>query len=80
MIFSTDAGKREIPDDLFQKFIAEHGKPVLPSAEDFYSTALAPTSKEEYIKLCGANNFVDLYVTELNRFLAARLGSLLKKT
>jgi hypothetical protein len=72
----ADGSKREIPDDLMAKFIAENGQPIQPKPADFFRQALAPTSKEEYIKLCGFNQFIDLYIPELNRFLSARLASM----
>lgn len=78
MIFNLpDGTKREVPDDVMSKFISENGKPLVPGKEDFYRTALSQVTKEEYIKLCGVNPYIDLYIPELNRFLAARLNAVL---
>lgn len=77
MIFTLPNGeKREVADSEVSEFIAKSGKPVLPTPNDNYAEALAPVTKEEYIKLCGFNQFVDLYVPEINRFNAARLKGL----
>jgi hypothetical protein len=77
MIFTLPTGeKREVADADVADFIARSGKPVMPTPADNYAQALAPTTKEEYIKLCGFNQFVELYVPEINRFNAARLAAI----
>jgi hypothetical protein len=77
MIFTLPTGeKREVADADVAEFIAKSGKPVMPTPADSYAQALAPTTKDEYVKLCGFNQFVDLYLPEINRFNAARLAAM----
>jgi hypothetical protein len=75
-IITHNGEKREIDDAAYAEFISKHSKPAALTAHDYYQKALVPTGKDEYVKLLGTNQFVDLYVAEINRFLAARAASM----
>jgi hypothetical protein len=70
-----DGRKMEIPDEV----MAKNATPINPTRADYINEALAHTNPEEYARLLGANQFVQLYTAEINRFLTARRDSLLAK-
>lgn len=79
MIVTLPSGeKRELDDTAFSTFVTEHGKPLVPKPADYYAQALAPLTKDEYTRLCGPNNFIEVYIIEINRVMAARLSALTK--
>lgn len=81
MIITLPSGeKRELDDLAFSEYVEKHSKPVVLTPADYYTKALSPLTKDEYIRLCGSNNFIDVYITEINRVMAARLSALTKPT
>lgn len=73
-----DGTKREVDDAKLADFLAQHGKIPEPTAADYYAKALMVSTKAEYTDRCGPNQFADLHVAEVNKFMAARLAALIK--
>ena len=69
---TVDGETREVDHKDFAEFVEKKTKVAVPLPADIIRKSLEPVTRDEYVGLLGDNPYKDIYLPEINRFMAAR--------